>query len=143
MIELPITVDGSEEVGRGIFDSKKAKHARAGNISPRVFRERDGIKELSVDRLSFGAHSELSEIHDKERPGQSFQRWAKLSVQDATKNGREIFARPIVPTNPYHAEIVLPESPELEFGEEQDQHALNLAMLSVWLPRDYGDSAFN
>jgi hypothetical protein len=135
MIELPQTIDAVEEIGRGIFDLKKARQACAGKIHPRVFREKDGFRELSVDRLSFGGHSEVSAAHDNEREGQSFYGWAALSANDACRNGRTIRAAPIVLTNPYHAEIVLPESSEIDFVDEQDQHALSLAMLARWLPR--------
>ena len=132
---LPTNIDSGESVGRGVFDTKKAKHARAGKIQPRIFRERNGIGELSVDRLSYGNHTQIGALHDRERSPQRLFGWAQLSTEDARKNGRSVVARPIIPNNPYHAEIVLPQVDPSEMTEEQDQHALNLAMLSTWLPR--------
>jgi hypothetical protein len=134
-------VSPSEALGRGIFDSRKAKNARRGTILPGVFRERSGIHQLSVDRLSFGCHEEISSVHDMERPGQKFHGWAVISAESASQSGRTVVARPIEPQNPYHAEIVLPDMTGLDADEEQDQHALNLAMMAKWLSRPTSDNS--
>ena len=135
MTDLPKVIDTTESLGRGIFDSKKARQAQSGKVPPRVFRERTGVRELSMDRVSFGHLGEIAEAHDAERTTQQFHGWAELSARDATKHGRTVIAKPVLPTNPYHAEIVLPDVAVAEAGEEQDQHALSLAMASRWLPR--------
>ncbi len=127
-------IDVLENLGRGVFDSKKAKHASAGKIAPRIFRERDGICELSVDRLSIGDHTRLVEIHDQERLPQLFQGWAQVSLENAEKLSRKAVASPL-PSNPWHAEIILPDVDATEFADMQDQHALNLAMAAVWIGR--------
>jgi hypothetical protein len=131
--ELPEEIGRDELLGRGIFDSRKARQAQRGRVPPGVFRERTGIRELSVDRLSFGHHEQISEIHNAERAGQQFHGWATVLVANAEGNGREVVARPILPSNPYHAEIVLPDMEGLDADEEQEAHALSLAMLSTWL----------
>jgi hypothetical protein len=131
---LPIQVAAQETLGRGIFDSRKAAQAGRGKIPPRAFRERIGIRELSVDRLAFGHHGEIAQIHDTERSGQQFYGWAKITVNDASGSGRKVIASP-TGLNPYHAEIILPEMVDVDADEEQNQHALSLAMRAVWLPR--------
>jgi hypothetical protein len=135
MIVLPSAIGSEELLGRGIFDSRKAKHAQRGKIPPSVFRERSGVRELSVDRLSFGGHDQISALHDAERSGQRFHGWATLKAADACRAGRIVEARPIETINPYHAEIVLPEFIGPDIDEEQEQHALNLAMAATWLAR--------
>jgi len=101
---------------------------------PRVFRERDGVRQLSVDCLTVADRQALAEHHDLQRPPQRLQGWAQLSVENASKMDRRVIAAPIA-GNPWHAEIVLPETEPTEFADAQDQHALNLAMLSIWVER--------
>src|SRR5882672_7876007 len=134
MVQLP-PLTKEEEVGRAVWDSKKARNAASGNIHPRIFREKDGVKDLSVDRVGHGALIDQAKLHDTERSGQTFQGWAVLSVQAASNMGRSVIPDPIEPDNPYHALIVLPDAEKLEFIEAQQQHALNLAMAAHWLPR--------
>ena len=143
MSPLPDTIDPSETLGRGVFDSRKAEHAQRGVIPPAVFREKSGVRELSADHLSFGNHEKISSVHDTERSGQRFHGWATLSAEDASRFGRTVVANPILPQNLYHAEIILPDMSGLDADEEQDQHALNLAMLATWLPRPANLTANN
>lgn len=132
-IGISLEIAPEELLGRGVFDSRRARQARAGKIVPRIFRERDGVRELSVDRLSHADLVELAKLHNRQRAPQSLYGWAHLSAVDAAMDGRTIRPSPILPDNPFHAEIVLPVNDELEISEEQDQHALNLAMSARWL----------
>ena len=131
---VPLTFGASELLGRGVFDSKKAKQAASGKTPPRVFRERDGVKELSVDRLSIADIPVLVSAHDSLRANQVIHGWAELSLDNAGKMNRSVRAAPLR-SNPWHAEITLPDVNPLDLSEEQDQHALNLAMLASWRPR--------
>jgi hypothetical protein len=79
-----------EEVGRAVWDSKKAKRAATGNIHWKIFREKDGVSDLSVDRVSHGGLAELSALHDTERSGQDFQGWAALAVHRASQMRRTV-----------------------------------------------------
>ena len=65
MRELP-PLAREEEVGRAVWDSKKARKAAAGSIHPKIFRENDGIRDLSVDRVSRDGLDDLSTLHDGE-----------------------------------------------------------------------------
>lgn len=117
-----------------MFDSKKAKHARSGKVAPRVFRERDGVREISVDRLTIADSQVLIKHHDQQRAPQRLHGWAQLSLQDAMGMNRQVLAAPL-DGNPWHAEIIIPETDPTELADAQDQHALNLAMRSSWLER--------
>jgi hypothetical protein len=128
------SIADDESVGRGVFDTKKARQARSGKIAPRVFRERDGVLQISVDRLSLADRTRLAALHDIQRAPQILQGWAQISVENAVQMERHVIASPL-PTNPWHAEIVLPTTDPNEAAEHQDQHALNLAMLAVWAER--------
>jgi hypothetical protein len=138
MVELP-AFNQDEALGRAVWDSKKARTAAvSGNIHWRIFREKDGVKDLSVDRISHGGLAGLATLHDTEREGQKFHGWASISFSNAAKMDRVVKPDPIEPINPYHALIVLPEAEAVEFIEAQYQHALNLAMSASWLPRSMG-----
>jgi hypothetical protein len=133
--DVPGQIDQSEWLGRCVFDSDKAKAATRGVIPPRVFLERIGVRTLSVDRLSFGKKEPLSQLHDSERPGKTFRGWAVLKFSDACLDMRHV--RPEKRAhNPCHAEIVLPPLASGE-GEQEDQmqHAVGMARVSVWEAR--------
>lgn len=135
MNSLPETVSDSERLGRGIFDSRKAKKAASGTVVPGIFRERDGVREISVDRLSFGNHQALADLHSSERSGQGFHGWAELLKSEAATEGRTVVASPIIPANMFHAEIVLPGDLKGDFDDDQNAHALALAMKATWLAK--------
>ena len=65
--------------------------------------------------------------------GRTFYGWAIIAVKDAEKNGRRVAASPL-PCNPYHSDIVLPDS-AAENREEQMCHAQELADISRWRGR--------
>lgn len=134
MSELP-PLTGKEEIGRAVWDSKKAKQAATGNIHWKIFREKDGVRDLSVDRVSYGGLATLAICHGEERTNQQFHGWAVVSVDRALRMGRSVQPDPIAPTNAYHALIILPEAAEQEFVDAQYEHALDLAMAARWLAR--------
>jgi hypothetical protein len=45
-------ITDNEELGRGVFSSQQARLSRQHGVPASVFRERDGHREISVDRLS-------------------------------------------------------------------------------------------
>ena len=62
-----------------------------------------------------------------------FYGWAVVTTEEASSNQRQVIASPL-PTNPYHADIVLP-SLAAEDREEQKRHAQELADASRWRDR--------
>ncbi|MGU3543666.1 hypothetical protein [Methylobacterium sp. A52T] len=133
MSDINPEIDTDELLGRAIFDSKKAKSAAKGTIPPKVFRERDGVRELSVDRLSIGDVGALIKTHDEERVGQSLQGWAVVTRSAACEMNRTVVGV-VTPTNPWHAEIVLNFAGDAD-PDEQTQHAVNLANNAEWKAR--------
>ena len=135
ILPLPERIEDAEDLRRAIFDSEKAKKAaRKGTFHPRVFIERDGEKELSVDRLSFGDLEVIATIQDKER-GRRCLGWAAVSAASARKNGRAAVSDRL-DSNPYHALVILPEAPTTEeFVAAQREHGLELALAAQWRGR--------
>lgn len=134
MTDLPDIISDEEVLGRAVFDGRKARRAaRDGTISPKTFREKDGVRELSVDRLSFGNHLGIAQSHDDQREQQCLG-WATVSALVARGNGRTVLADPIIPTNVFHAIVLLPELGE-DALETQQEHALELATVAKWLER--------
>jgi hypothetical protein len=135
MVNLPPEIADPEALGRAVFDGKKARRAaRDGQIAPRVFEEKAGVRELSVDRLSFGDHDQIAHVQDEER-GQPCLGWAWITAEHARKGNRKVLPDPVLPHKPYHANIILPEAPEDEFLALQKEHATEMAMAAKWLPR--------
>lgn len=60
---VPNTIAPDEALGRGVFSSKERDRAqRLGEVRLRVFLEKRGNTEISVDRLDHGSSEELTEI---------------------------------------------------------------------------------
>jgi hypothetical protein len=131
---LPNDIGDDETLGRAVFDSQKARRAaRDGTIHPKVFREKDGVRELSVDRMSFGNHLPIANSHDELRQ-QKCLGWATVASRAAKRSGRTVFADPIKPANPYHAVVLLPELGE-DPRDAQHEHAVELATAAQWIER--------
>ena len=122
----------SEALGRGVFSSKYASRARRSGIPKRVFLEREGVTEISVDRLDLmsgeKAHEMARAAADKRSA--NFYGWAVLITEIACRSNRRVKASPTA-ENPYHADIVLPASAGEDY-EEQVRHAQELADESRW-----------
>lgn len=135
---IPHQIRPSENLGRGTFSSGHAKRARRGQVPVRIFLEREGVIEISVDRLDRAPPAEAAAIADGNATTRklTFYGWAVVSAQKATANGRRVKASP-KPDNHYHANIVLPTS-TAEDREEQIKHAQELADNSSWRERPPG-----
>ena len=129
MSSVPTEIASTEMLGRGVFDSDKAK----GKIFPKSFRERGGFAELSTDRVSIGDKKAIAEHHDQQRSPKTLKGWATLTRDAACSMGRSVIGCE-VEGNPWHAHIVLPGTEPLS-EEDQQQHALNLAKLAKWEAR--------
>jgi hypothetical protein len=131
MPSVPDAIGDQEELGRAVFDSKHAKRAQKGTITPNVFQEKLGVRELSVDRLSYVNLKGAAEVQKALR-GRECRGWAVLNVAAASQSGRKVFPDPILPLQPHHAYICLPEFTEEEAFNVQKTHALELAMNALW-----------
>ncbi|WP_271541359.1 hypothetical protein [Bradyrhizobium sp. CCBAU 45321] len=132
----------AEELGRAIFDSKDVKSAvNKGSIPPKVFLEKKGVNELSVDRLHYVSSLATAAAVQTGLRGRPCRGWAKLLQEAAAKNNREVHPDPIEPHQLHHAFIRLPFDPSLEPDKAFDiqyAHALELAMLAQWLQAPEG-----
>ena len=124
-----------EELGRSVFSHKHANRALRSTVPHHVFLTRAGHTAISVDRLSVAPQSEalaLAEAAAADR-GRTFYGWAVVDASAARRNGRHVMATPIPDGNPYHGDIVLPDSAAVD-REEQTRHAQELADTSRWRP---------
>ena len=108
-----------------------------GRIAYDLFEVDDAMDNLSVDRLDLAPHEEMVRIGDdrgayRRKP---FFGWAVLSVEQASQRGREVRATPQL-DNQYHADIILHLSQSDERRDEARQHALHLASMALYRPRD-------
>lgn len=136
MTGLPKDVSDTEVLGRAVFDQSKAERARKdGTIPPRVFLERIGVWEISVDRLSFGGLGDIAAEHDRAR-GRMCHGWASVTASNARKSERKVMSDP-TDQSPYHALIVLPDLGEDDDdpGTTQREHAVELALAASWVER--------
>ena len=132
---LPDRIHPAENLGRGIFSSRQAKRARRTKPPKHVFLEREGVTEISVDRLDRAPPSWVVVIADSNAAarGATFYGWAVVAARKAAANGRQVQASP-KPDNPYHADIVLPALAAQD-QDERIRHAQELADNASWRGR--------
>ncbi len=81
----------------------------------------------------------MAALGDKVAVGRSvdstvtFYGWAVITTEYAENNGRQVVYTPL-PDNPYHTDIILPDS-AAENRDEQIRHAQELADASLWRER--------
>ena len=128
-------IEHEENLGRGVFSSGHAKRARRAKIPVHVFLEREGVAEISVDRLDRAPLADAVAIADINAAARraKFYGWAVILARQASGSRREVRASPKL-DNPYHADIVLPDSAS-EDRDEQISHAQDLADSSSWRER--------
>ena len=137
---VPHQVHREENLGRGVFSSSHARRAQRTKPPKHVFLERDGVTEISVDRLDHATPAEAVAIADGNATGRSaagrivtFYGWAVVTAWKADANERRVRASPKL-DNPYHADIVLPDI-AAEDQDEKIRHAQELADNSSWRGR--------
>ena len=135
--KIPADIGPDEDLGRGVFSSGHAKRARRSRVPHHVFLEKEGEIKISVDRLSIAPSYTALALAENTAASRnaSFCGWAAVVAHQAETNGRRLVSSPI-PThnNPYHADIILPDSAE-EDREEQKRHAQELADYSRWIEK--------
>ena len=134
-MHVPAEIGPEEELGRSVFSSRHANRALRSTVPHHVFLTSEGQTRISVDRLSVASQSEalaLAQTAAADR-GRTFYGWAAVSAKAARANGRDVVATPIPDRNPYHGDIVLPDSATVD-REEQTRHAQELADASHWRP---------
>ena len=133
-VEIPETIAPDEELGRGVFSSRHANRALRSRVPHHVFLEKEGVIKISVDRLTIAPSGTAIAIAEKTAASRDarFYGWAAVVAKLAKTNGRRVVPSPLPgQDNPYHADIILPDSAE-EDREEQKRHAQELADYSRW-----------
>ena len=135
-VEIPANVASQEELGRMISSSKSAARARRSRLPFTEFLPPPGRIDISVNRLSIAPADEALANADglADARGRMFYGWAVVTAESACGNKRRVVASPIPDTNPYHADIILPEHVTGD-REEHKRHAQELADLSRWHDR--------
>ena len=135
MVRVPEEIEPQEDLGRGVFSSRHAERAERSRVPHHTFLERPGIAGISVDRLSVAPTHEVVAVAEDVAVARqaTFYGWALVAADQAGRNGRRVIASPLC-SNPYHADIVLPD-PTVEDREEQKRHAQELADASQWRAR--------
>ena len=114
-------------IPRDVFKPTLKSRTAAGNFC------------VSTDRLDAAeSPGESAAIADREadEAGEIFYGWAAVSAEAAGRDGRRVCPSP-TDSNPFHADIVLPEGPRGE-KDTRRRHALALAENALWRPRPAG-----
>lgn len=135
-MQIPETIAADEELGRGVSSRNSANRARRSLLPINEFLPRQGETRISVDRLSVAPLDEALAIADDRDSARNrnFYGWAVVSVANAALNGRIVTASPLHNINPYHADIILPQS-AADNRDEQKRHAQELRDASHWRAR--------
>ncbi len=137
MRQLPNEIHPRENIGRGLFSSSHFS-SKKGKVQPEAFLH-PGHSSLSVDRLDYAQPGELKIIGWRSAkmrgPNRRFHGWAKLTAEQASKNGRTVMADPVPRINPFHARIELSAQASNDFKREEE--ANDLAYLSRYVSADW------
>ena len=137
----PVTSPGPvgewEELGRAIFfRSHRRRASNTGLIPYQAFLEQAGERRISVDRLTRAPLPDVAanarRVGEQRDPPRNFYGWAVVRVSQVRNAGCEVEDSPL-PGNPYHADIVLPDSIE-DNRDEQELYAVMLAGMARWRP---------
>ena len=125
------TINDDDLLGRAVFSSRQARKAKRGVVEDSIFLKKPGSVSLSVDRFGFYSEKELTSIQDKNAElrsqkelRRSFYGWVNIKAEKACRNNRKVQATPKEGSNPYHADIILPEGID---RDQQITHARELA----------------
>lgn len=150
---IPSEIADDEELGRCVVSKRAAHRAREGRGLAKLLTPRQGERRISVDRLTIApladaianghrvaAARQDGIIRTSGQPSRDveFRGWVTLSAQSARDADCECIASPIEESagarNPYHADIVMPES-VLEDDPERVRYAQALEESAAWRER--------
>ena len=132
----PSEICPQEDIGRQLFGSGHFSR-QSGRVKYRAFY-RKGYSVLSVDRLHYGPPGFLKAVGERnaEERNLKFHGWAKLTAENASRDGRKVDADPLLEVNPFHALILL--SSDTTNDIDRKEVAMELARLSRHVPPDWG-----
>ena len=128
------SLDGSEILGRDVISESRAERAnRTGRIAHDIFSDSSKSNKISVSRLSCDTRIKMAELA-RNKGDKKFYGWAILKVEKVTSKGtRKVVASPL-PSNPYHADIILLDLPDDEVNRRAalKTHYKQLADIAEW-----------
>jgi hypothetical protein len=141
---VPGNISTEEPLGRRVFSNTSAKRARRSKVPHREFLiTKPGETFISVDRLGMAPLDEVAALAQEASVSRDrqFYGWASVAAREAGGNGRRRVIASPQDGNPYHADIVLPDSAATDRGE-RIRHAQELADASCWIesPKSAGAS---
>lgn len=124
----PDQIAAAEELGRSLFSRRRGY---------RAFLENSDARMLSVDRLTYAPPDFAVANADKMAlmRNRTFYGWLVITAGRSIADGFRIQASPLPDgSNPYHADIILPES-AVANRDERVRCAQMLADAAQWHPR--------
>ena len=140
MKDPPSEIAVHENIGRQLFSSGHFSRVKK-TVKLRAFYQQ-GQSEISVDRLDHAPPGFLREFAErsaaKRKSVSTFHGWAKLTVKQASEDGRWVEADPQV-NNPFHAIIHLKAAATDDYNCRQE--AMELARHSIHIPPNWNKDA--
>ena len=143
-VGYPGPISAWEELGRCVFSRSQRRRAAKNRTPLEVFLEKEGEVKISVDRLSCAPEADeptrekawapianARRAGEERDPPRNFYGWSVVSVEKVQEAGCDATDSPILPDNPYHADILLPDS-STNAREAQMHFASILAGKSTW-----------
>ena len=127
MKQPPGKIGPDETVGRQVNSRKNAKRYRNRPIPWRAMFEARCRSDISVDRLHLDWQVEVTQVARQLQ--RTFYGWVVVTPDTAQEQGRGLEPSPTA-TNPYHADILLPDRDE----DTRREHATSLANRAWWQP---------
>lgn len=129
----PTQIHPGEHIGRQLISSNHFNKQKQPLYGAFYY---PGHSNLSVDRLDHGSLSFLTAVGEQNAksrgPGRSFYGWARLTAEEASRDGRKVEADPIPHTNPFHALIHL--ASDTITDQDRKAVAIELARISRFVP---------
>lgn len=152
-MSVPTEIADDEELGRCVVSKRAARRAREGRGLAKLLTPRQGERRMSVDRLTIAPLADaiangrrvaaarqegICRASGQKSRDVEFGGWVTLSARAVRGADCECVAspieKPVGPGNPYHADIVMPES-VLEDDLERVRYAQELEESAGWRER--------
>lgn len=140
---VPSTISATDRLGREEWSERSARRSfrkRAEGRGKRVpvarFMPPKNRNEISVNRLDHASDAAMAEIgvRNARNLGKEFWGWYILTAENVEEEGCSVGPSPLL-DNPYHADIILPVSPDAEDRRDAiREYAMGLAYHATFQP---------
>jgi hypothetical protein len=128
-------LQSDDRLGRRVFSQGKATQLQKGRKVHEIFMPPPGRPRLSVDRLNH-AETEVMVVVVARTAGEratKFQGWSVVTVVAIESEKNCLVIESGQPDNPFHADIVLPDS-VIEDKDVRKAYATRLAAQATFMP---------